>query len=97
MILAETVNQFSFSLEDLIGRSRRRPLVNARQVAMYVARELTDLSFPAIAQEFGGRDHTTVMHACDKITQQMIEKSQTYHDVTTLDKAVRARAQAGDD
>ncbi len=97
MILAETVSQFSFSLEDLIGRSRRRPLVNARQVAMYVARELTDLSFPAIAQEFGGRDHTTVMHACDKITQQMIEKSQTYHDVTTLDKAVRARAQAGDD
>jgi chromosomal replication initiator protein len=97
MILAETVNQFSFSLEDLTGRSRRRPLVNARQVAMYVARELTDLSFPAIAQEFGGRDHTTVMHACDKITQQMIEKSQTYHDVTTLDKAVRARAKAGDD
>lgn len=97
MILAETISQFSFSLEDLTGRSRRRPLVNARQVAMYVARELTDLSFPAIAQEFGGRDHTTVMHACDKIATQMIEKSQTYHDVTTLDKAVRARAKAGDD
>lgn len=97
MILAETSNQFSFSQDDLIGRSRRRPLVNARQVAMYVARELTDLSFPAIAQEFGGRDHTTVMHACDKITQQMIEKSQTYTDVTTLDKAVRARAKAGEE
>lgn len=97
MILTETIAQFSFSLEDLTGRSRRRPLVNARQVAMYVARELTDLSFPAIAQEFGGRDHTTVMHACDKIATQMIEKSQTYHDVTTLDRAVRARAKAGDD
>jgi chromosomal replication initiation ATPase DnaA len=61
------------SLEDLRGHSRSRVLVNARQVAMYLCRELTDLSLPRIGQAFGGRDHTTVMHADRKIRQQMAD------------------------
>jgi chromosomal replication initiator protein len=96
MILEATVEQFGFPLEELIGKSRRRPLVIARQMAMYVTRELTDLSFPHIAREFGGRDHTTVMHACDKISALMKERSQIYNHVMALEKSVRAQAQSVD-
>ncbi len=96
MILEETVQQFGFPVEELIGKSRRRPLVIARQMAMYVTRELTDLSFPLIAREFGGRDHTTVIHACDKISALMKERSQIYNHVMALEKAVRNKAHAGD-
>jgi chromosomal replication initiator protein len=96
MILEATVAQFGFTTEELTGKSRRRPLVITRQMAMYVTRQLTDLSFPVIAREFGGRDHTTVMHACDKISALMKERSQIYNDVMTLEKRVRSEAQAGD-
>ena len=96
MILEATVEQFGFSIDELKGKSRRRPLVIARQMAMYVTRELTDLSYPLIAREFGGRDHTTVMHACDKISALMKERSQIYNHVMSLEKAVRVQAQAGD-
>jgi chromosomal replication initiator protein len=96
MILDATVEQFGFPIDELIGKSRRRPLVIARQMAMYVTRELTDLSFPHIAREFGGRDHTTVMHACDKISALMKERSQIYNHVTVLEKTVRAEAQSVD-
>lgn len=75
---------FQMSSDSLRGRSRQRPLVTARQVAMYVMRELTDLSYPAIAREFGGRDHTTVMHAVEKIEDQMKERQQIYDQVTEL-------------
>ena len=95
-VTSATTEQFGFSVEELTGKSRRRPLVIARQMAMYVTRELTDLSFPLIAREFGGRDHTTVMHACDKIGALMKERSQIYNHVTALEKAVRTRAHAGD-
>jgi len=60
-IMVSTADYFGVSLEDLRGHSRSRVLVNARQVAMYLCRELTDLSLPRIGQAFGGRDHTTVM------------------------------------
>lgn len=96
MILEITSDQFGFTIEDLTGKSRRRPLVITRQMAMYVTRQLTDLSFPVIAREFGGRDHTTVMHACDKISALMKERSQIYNDVMALEKRVRTRAQSGD-
>ena len=96
MILDITSDKFHFSIDELKGKSRRRPLVLARQMAMFVSRELTELSYPAIAREFGGRDHTTVMHACDKISALMKERSQIYNDVMTLEKRVRAEAQAGD-
>jgi chromosomal replication initiator protein len=58
--------------------------VHARQVGMYVCRELTDLSYPQIGKEFGGRDHTTVIHAYDKIANLMQERRKTYEDVTSL-------------
>ena len=66
------------------GTSRRRPLVNARQIGMYVFRELTDFSYPAIAREFGGRDHTTVIHAVEKVSGLMKERRQIYDQVTEL-------------
>ena len=92
MILGVTSEQFHFTIDDLKGKSRRRPLVLARQMAMFVSRELTELSYPAIAREFGGRDHTTVMHACDKISALMAERTQIYDDVTALEKVVRNKA-----
>jgi chromosomal replication initiator protein len=83
-ILEATAATFGFSVEDLCGTSRRRPLVNARQIGMYVFRELTDFSYPAIAREFGGRDHTTVIHAVEKVGGLMKERRQTYDQVTEL-------------
>ena len=84
MILEATASTFGFTVEDLCSASRRRPLVIARQIGMYVFRELTDFSYPAIAREFGGRDHTTVMHAVDKISSLMKERRQIYDQVTEL-------------
>jgi len=84
VILEETAKMFNWSVDDLCGKSRRRPLVTARQIAMYVFRELTDYSYPQIAREFGGRDHTTVMHAVEKITAQMAERRAIYDQVSEL-------------
>lgn len=89
IILEATAKMFSFSIDDLTGKSRRRPLVTARQVAMYVIRELTDLSYPAIGREFGGRDHTTVMHAVEKIGTLMKERREIYDQVGELMSMVR--------
>ena len=89
MILDETSDMFGFSIEEITGPSRRRPLVTARQVAMYVFREITDLSYPAIAREFGGRDHTTVIHAVDKIGNLMAERRQIYDQVTELTNRIK--------
>ncbi|MDQ1436455.1 MAG: chromosomal replication initiator protein [Acidimicrobiaceae bacterium] len=84
VILDATADMFGFPVDELIGTSRRRPLVTARQVGMYVFRELTDFSYPAIAREFGGRDHTTVIHAVDKVSALMKERRQIYDQVTEL-------------
>ena len=84
LLLEETAKMFGFTIDDLCGRSRRRPLVIARQVGMYVFRELTDYSYPQIAREFGGRDHTTVMYAVEKITKQIAEKRAIYDQVSEL-------------
>ncbi len=84
MILEATASTFGFTVDDLCGPSRRRPLVIARQIGMYVFREMTDFSYPAIAREFGGRDHTTVMHAVDKISSLMKERRHIYDQVTEL-------------
>ncbi|MGH1502891.1 MAG: chromosomal replication initiator protein DnaA [Acidimicrobiales bacterium] len=96
MILEVTSEQFGFDIEDLVGKSRRKPLVTARQIAMFVAREITEDSYPMIAQAFGGRDHSTVMHACDKISKLMQERSQIYEQAIALEKQVRRRATAGE-
>jgi chromosomal replication initiator protein len=84
VILDATSETFGFSVEELTGPNRRRPLVTARQVSMYVFRELTDFSYPAIGREFGGRDHSTVMHAVEKIAGLMKERHQIYNQVTDL-------------
>jgi len=83
-ILETSARHFGFSVEDLCGPSRRRPLVMARQIAMYLFRDLTDYSYPAIGREFGGRDHTTVIHAYDKISGLMKERRNVYDTVTEL-------------
>ena len=90
VILAATSAMFGFSEDDLRGKSRRRPLVTARQVGMYVVRELTDLSYPAIAREFGGRDHTTVIHAVEKVSGLMKERRQIYDQVTELIQTIKS-------
>ena len=84
LILDETAKMFGWTVEDICGKSRRRPLVTARQTGMYVMRELTDLSYPRIAEAFGGRDHTTVMYAVDKIKQQMTERHVIFDQVNEL-------------
>jgi chromosomal replication initiator protein len=84
MILDATADRYGFTVDAICGPSRTRPLVTARQVAMYVVRNLTDYSYPAIARLFGGRDHTTVIHAVQKITGQMKERRQIYEQVTDL-------------
>jgi chromosomal replication initiator protein len=84
VIMDAVSTAFGFPVEDLCGTSRRRPLVNARQIGMYVFRELTDFSYPAIAREFGGRDHTTVIHAVEKVSGLMKERRQIYDQVTEL-------------
>ena len=84
VIMDSVASTFGFTVEDLCGTSRRRPLVTARQIGMYVFRELTDFSYPAIAREFGGRDHTTVIHAVEKVSGLMKERRQIYDQVTEL-------------
>ncbi|HEV2362414.1 MAG TPA: chromosomal replication initiator protein DnaA [Acidimicrobiales bacterium] len=88
-ILKATSEMFGFPIDELCGPSRRRPLVLARQISMYVFREVTDFSFPAIAREFGGRDHTTVIHAVEKIGGLMSERRQVYEQVTALTMSLR--------
>jgi chromosomal replication initiator protein len=83
-IIEEVAEYYRQPVELLRGKSRQRPLVLARQVAMYVMRDLTDLSYPAIAREFGGRDHTTVIHAVSKVEKLMKERQQVYDQVTFL-------------
>jgi chromosomal replication initiator protein len=88
-ILLATSAKYHLEIEEIIGASRRRPLVLARQVAMYVCRDLTDLSYPVIAEAFGGRDHTTVIHAVRKIGEQMKERHQVYDQVTELTETIK--------
>jgi chromosomal replication initiator protein len=91
-IMGATASYFGISLEDLCGSSRSRVLVTARQVAMYLCRELTDLSLPKIGQLFGGRDHTTVMHADRKIRSLMAERRSIYNQVTELTNRIKSQA-----
>ncbi|MGZ4664016.1 MAG: chromosomal replication initiator protein DnaA [Frankiaceae bacterium] len=92
MIMAETSRYYDIGLDELCGASRSRQLVTARQIAMYLCRELTDLSLPKIGQLFGGRDHTTVMHAERKIRESMAERRPIYDQVTELTNRIRMNA-----
>jgi chromosomal replication initiator protein len=91
-IIEEVARYFSISPEELCSASRSRQLVNARQIAMYLTRELTDLSLPRIGRAFGNRDHSTVMHATQKITGLMTERRVTYDQVQELTNRVTSQA-----
>jgi len=90
-IMNSTAAYFGVTVDDLCGTSRSRVLVTARQIAMYLCRELTDLSLPKIGQAFGGRDHTTVMHADRKIRQLMAERRSLFNQVTDLTGRIKSQ------
>ncbi len=90
-IMGACASYFGVSIEELCGSSRSRTLVTARQISMYLCRELTDLSLPKIGQAFGGRDHTTVMHADRKIRGLMAEKRSLYNQVTDLTSRIKSQ------
>ena len=92
-IMAVTAEFYSVSIDDLCGPGKTKALALARQIAMYLCRELTDLSLPRIGQTFGNRDHTTVMHADRKIRQLMGENRAVYNQVTELTNRIRRQSQ----
>lgn len=89
-ILNTTASMYGLSVDDLKGTSRKRPVVIARQVAMYVIRELTDLSYPAIGKTFGDKDHTTVMHSVEKIELLMGSDREVYNQVSEILSKIRS-------
>jgi chromosomal replication initiator protein len=95
LIIAQTASYFGLSIDDVCGPSRSRSLVTARQIAMYLCRELTDLSLPKIGQQFGGRDHTTVMYANNRIRGEMAERRSTFNTVTELTNRIKQQARQG--
>ncbi|RRD30169.1 chromosomal replication initiator protein DnaA [Actinomyces bowdenii] len=94
LIMAQTADYFGITIDDLCSANRSRTIVSARHVAMYLCRELTDLSLPKIGREFGGRDHTTVMSADKKIRTLMAERRSTFNQVTELTSRIKQAAQA---
>jgi chromosomal replication initiator protein len=95
VIMSEAALYYGVSIDDLCSESRTRVMVTARQIAMYLCRELTDLSLPKIGQIFGGKDHTTVMHAYRKISAQMQERRSTYNQVAEITNRIKTRASQG--
>ena len=95
LIIAQTASYFGLSIDDLCGPSRSRNLVTGRQIAMYLCRELTDLSLPKIGQQFGGRDHTTVMYANNRIRDELAERRSTFNTVTELTNRIKQQAKQG--
>ncbi|MBP2321844.1 chromosomal replication initiator protein [Kibdelosporangium banguiense] len=91
-IMAVTAEFFGVTIEDLCGPGKTKALAQSRQISMYLCRELTDLSLPKIGQTFGGRDHTTVMHAEKKIRKEMAERRRTYDQVQELTSRIKQRA-----
>ncbi|MGJ9403612.1 chromosomal replication initiator protein DnaA [Arthrobacter sp. KK5.5] len=94
-IVAQTAEYFNLSIEELNSKSRTRTLVTARQIAMYLLRELTDMSLPKIGQEMGGRDHTTVIHADRKIRELMAERRAIFNQVTELTNRIKQQQREG--
>jgi len=92
LIMGQTARYFDVTIDQLCSTDRSRSLTEARQIAMYLCRELTDLSLPKIGAAFGGRDHTTVMHANKKISEQMNEKREIFNHVTELTNRIKRQA-----
>ena len=93
-IISHTANYFKLTVDDLHGSSRSQTIALARQIAMYLCREMTSMSLPKIGQLFGNRDHTTVMYANKKIEKLMQERRSVYTQVTELTARIRQRAGA---
>jgi chromosomal replication initiator protein len=93
LIISVAAEYFDVAAVEICSASRSRPLVNARQIAMYLCRELTDLSLPKIGERFGGRDHSTVVFAVNKVRKHMQERESWYEQVHEL--TTRIRQQAG--
>jgi chromosomal replication initiator protein len=91
-IMAVTADFFNVSLDELCGPGKTKALAQARQISMYLCRELTDLSLPRIGQTFGGRDHTTVMHADKKIRNEISLRRKTFEQVQELTARIKQRA-----
>lgn len=92
LIIGQTADYFGITIEDLSSANRSRTIVTARHIAMYLCREMTDLSLPKIGREFGGRDHTTVMSADKKVRTQMSAQADTYTQVTELTSRIKQAA-----
>jgi chromosomal replication initiator protein len=90
-IIRATAQAYGFGVGDVTGKSRRQPLVLCRQVAMYLCRDLTDLSLPKIGAQFGGRDHTTVMHSIEKVTNLLQSDRDVFDRVTHLSQQLRGK------
>jgi chromosomal replication initiator protein len=95
LIISTVADYFDVTPDEIRSANRSRPLVTARQTAMYLCRELTDLSLPKIGDRFGGRDHSTVIHATNKIHQQMRERPTCYEQVRELTTRIRQQAPRG--
>ncbi|HEV2757154.1 MAG TPA: chromosomal replication initiator protein DnaA [Actinomycetota bacterium] len=95
LVVSVAADYYDVTAEEICSSSRSRPLVNARQMAMYLCRELTDLSLPKIGERFGGRDHSTVLYAMHKIRQQMKERQSCYQQVEELTTRIRQQAARG--
>jgi chromosomal replication initiator protein len=93
-IMAVTADFFSITMEEMCGPGKKKELAQSRQIAMYLCRELTDLSLPRIGQLFGGRDHTTVMHADKKIRNEIAQRRKTFEQVQELTTRIRQRSRA---
>ncbi len=92
LIIAQTASYFGLSIEEVCGPKRTRNLVAARQIGMFLCRELTPLSLPQIGREFGDRDHTTVMYANKRINAEMSERRSTFNQVTELTNRIKQQA-----
>jgi chromosomal replication initiator protein len=91
-IMAVTAEFFGVTIEELCGPGKSKAHAQPRQIAMYLCRELTDLSLPRIGQTFGGRDHTTVMHADKKIRNEIAQRRKTFEQVQELTARIKQRA-----
>ncbi len=95
LVISLTADYFGLTDDEIRSASRSRPLVHARQIAMYLCRELTDLSLPRIGDRFGGRDHSTVIHADKKIRKLLQERRTCYEQVQELTERIRQQASRG--
>lgn len=93
-IIEVTAEYFDIDVSTLTGSGKKRDIAHARQLAMYLCRELTDLSLPKLGEQFGGKDHTTVMYAERKIRKEMTEKRETYDEIQVLTQRIKGRARS---